>query len=147
MPANEPVNPPVRWELLRPSEGAATLSLSGELDSASTPRVWTGVQKELAAGRVAAMEIVASGLAYCDSAGLALLHHICAGRMTPPAEGVRLKGLSADLQHLYNSYSNDDYEALLSHEPVRTSLVEEIGARTRALMADLRHQVEFIGEW
>jgi phospholipid/cholesterol/gamma-HCH transport system permease protein len=144
MPANEAASHSVRWEALK-AEGAVLLTLHGGLNAASTPAAWEALEKELKGAGVSSLEIDASDLAYCDSAGLALLYYLYAGRMTPGAT-VRMSGLSSELQNLSGSFSIEDFQALRAHEPPRRSFPEEVGAATGAWLRDLREQVEFIGE-
>jgi phospholipid/cholesterol/gamma-HCH transport system permease protein len=144
MPANEAASLSVRWEVLK-AEGAVLLTLHGDLDAASTAAAWEALEKELKGGGVSSLEIDASDLAYCDSAGLALLYYLYAGRMTPGAT-VRLSGLSSELQNLSGSFSIEDFRALRAHKPHCRSLPEEVGATTASWLRDLREQVEFIGE-
>jgi phospholipid/cholesterol/gamma-HCH transport system permease protein len=140
-----PVDSPVRWELRADASNSATLTFEGELDTASTPAAWSNLDKAFAGTGFSRLEIDASRLSSCDSAGLALLYHLCAGGMTPGA-AVRLHGLSAELEHLLRSFSAQDLVALQAHEPARASFVEEVGGATWAWLRDLRQQVEFIGE-
>jgi phospholipid/cholesterol/gamma-HCH transport system permease protein len=144
MPANEAASLSVRWEVLK-AEGAVLLTLRGELDAASTPAAWEALEKELKGPGVSSLEIDASDLTYCDSAGLALLYYLYAGRMTPGAT-VRMSGLSSEMQNLSGSFSIADFQALRAHKPPRRSFPEEMGAATGAWLRDLREQVEFIGE-
>ena len=144
MPANEAVSHAVRWEVLK-AEGAALLTLRGGLDAVSTPPAWEALEKELKSAGLSSLEIDASHLAYCDSAGLALLYYLSAGLMTPGAT-VRMSGLSSELQNLSGSFSMEDFKALRAHEPPRRSVPEEVGAATGSWLRDLREQVEFIGE-
>ncbi len=144
MPANEAVSHAVRWEVLK-AEGAALLTLRGGLDAVSTPPAWEALEKELKSAGLSSLEIDASHLAYCDSAGLALLYYLSAGLMTPGAT-VRMSGLSSELQNLSGSFSMEDFKALRAHEPPRRSVPEGVGAATGSWLRDLREQVEFIGE-
>jgi phospholipid/cholesterol/gamma-HCH transport system permease protein len=144
MPAAPPVDLAVRWHLSVQNDGTAKLTFTGELDAASTPRAWRKLEEELAGSRLASLEIDVRQLV-CDSAGLALLYSLSVGQMTPGAS-VNLTGLSPELQHLLRSFSKEDFEALQEHEPACASFVEEVGAASSSWLADLRQQVEFIGE-
>ncbi len=106
---------------------------------------WQALEKELEGAGLTSLEVDASGLDSCDSAGLALLYVICAGRMTPGA-AVRLTGLGPELKDLFDSYSMDDLKALEAHRPTCRAFPEEVGTATWSLWLDLRQQVEFIGE-
>src|SRR5436309_2305602 len=145
MAVKPPVDLSVRWNLSVRPDGAATLALDGELDAVSTPVAWPRLQSELAATKVVSLEVDARQLAFCDSAGLALLYYISVGGMTPGAT-VNLTGLSPELQHLFRSFSTEDFRALQEHEPACSSFVEDVGAATGSWLRDLRQQVEFIGE-
>lgn len=145
MPAPTPVESQVRWELTAKPDGTARLSFSGELDTESTPAAWQQLESELTGIKVSNLTIEVQQLASCDSAGLALLHFISLGGMTPGA-AVTINGLNAELQHLLRSFSKDDFAALQEHEPPCSSLVEDVGDATWSWLRDLRQQVEFIGE-
>ena len=146
MPANEAASLSVRWELLKSPEGdAVLLTLHGELDAVSTPVAWKALEQELVSAGYTSLEIDAGQLAYCDSAGLALLYYLYSGLMTPGAT-VRMSGLSPELQNLKGSFSMEDFKTLRAHEPHCQSLPEGVGAAACSWFHDLREQVEFVGE-
>jgi phospholipid/cholesterol/gamma-HCH transport system permease protein len=145
MPSNEAVNLSVRWDLLKAPEGATLLTLHGELTAVSTPAAWIALEKELAGAGVTSLEIDASHLDYCDSAGLSLLYYLYTGRMTPGAT-VRMSGLTPEMQNIFGSFSMEDFQTLQAHEPPCRPLPEEVGAETWRWLCDLREQIEFIGE-
>jgi phospholipid/cholesterol/gamma-HCH transport system permease protein len=125
--------------------GGATLVLRGELDSISTPVVWSQLEKQLSAAKLSKLEINAGGLTDCDSAGLALLYHVASGGMTSGLTAT-LTGLNPELEHLYKSFSLQDLQALRQHEPSCSPIIDDVGAATWVWLSDLRQQVEFIGE-
>jgi phospholipid/cholesterol/gamma-HCH transport system permease protein len=145
MPVNAPVELPVKWDLSVRPDGSATLTFTGELDAAWTPEAWSRLESELKAAKFSSLRIDVTRLTSCDSAGLALLYQLSTGGMKA---GVRteLTGLSPELQHLYQSFSTEDFQALQEHEPACSSIVEDLGVATAAWLSDLRQQVEFIGE-
>jgi phospholipid/cholesterol/gamma-HCH transport system permease protein len=145
MPANDPNPLAVQWELLPGQGGVMTLAFRGELDAISTPATWKALERSFLGAKVSSLEIDASHLSSCDSAGLALLYHLGAGGMTPGANA-RVTGLGAELEHLYRSFSNQDFEALQEHEPSCSFFVDDIGTATWNWLLDLRQQIEFIGE-
>ena len=144
MAVSPPVDLPVRWELSRRPDGTGTLAFTGELDTESTPVAWRSLESELAGSQMVRLEIEVRRLE-CDSAGLALLYYLSIGGMTPGAT-VGVTGLSPDLQHLLGSFSKEDFRVLQEHEPPCSAIAEDVGAATAAWLADLRQQVEFIGE-
>jgi phospholipid/cholesterol/gamma-HCH transport system permease protein len=145
MALNPSVDLSVRWNLSVQPDGAATLAFAGELDAVSTPVAWPNLENEFARTKVVSLEIDARQLAFCDSAGLALLYYISVGGMTPGAT-VNLIGLSPEFQRLFRSFSTEDLRALEEHKPTCSFFVEDIGAATWSWLRDLRQQVEFIGE-
>jgi phospholipid/cholesterol/gamma-HCH transport system permease protein len=134
----------VRWDFSPRPDGTAKLVLSGELDTESTPASWTRLQGDLAGTKLASLDVDVSRLE-SDSAGLALLYYLSTGGMTPGAS-VSLIGLNPELQHLLRSFSIKDFNALQEHEPMRSSIADDVGAATWLWLRDLRQQVEFIGE-
>jgi phospholipid/cholesterol/gamma-HCH transport system permease protein len=139
-----PVDSPVRWEISRRPDGTGTLAFTGELDTESTPAAWRSLESELAGSPMVRLEVDVHHLE-CDSAGLALLYYLSIGGMTPGAT-VEVTGLSPELQHLLRSFSKEDFRVLQEHEPPCSAIAEDVGAATAAWLADLRQQVEFIGE-
>ena len=144
MAAKHPIDLPVRRNLVVHPDGTAILELAGELDADSAPVAWTVLESELAKIRVVGLEVKVQGLV-CDSAGLALLYYLSTGAMTPGAI-VKVTGLSQELEPLLRSFSKADLQALREHEPPRPSFVEDLGMSAWSWLADLRQQVEFIGE-
>ena len=144
MPDAPPDVSPVRWDFSARPDGTARLSFHGELDAASTPASWTGLQAELTGKRMTNLDVDVSQLV-SDSAGLALLYYLSTGGMTPGAR-VSLSGLNPELQHLLRSFSKEDFEALQDHEPTCSSIAYDVGAATSSWLRDLRQQIEFIGE-
>jgi phospholipid/cholesterol/gamma-HCH transport system permease protein len=145
MAATPSENLPVRWNLSTRAGETARLAFAGSLDAECTPAAWNNLERELAGVKVANLEVDVRELASCDSAGLALLYRLSTGGMTPGAK-VNLTGLSPELQHLFRSFSTEDFQALQEHEPAHSTFIEDLGAATAAWLHDLRQQVEFIGE-
>ncbi len=144
MPALPPVNPLVHWDLSIGPDGTGRLSLEGELDTDSTPAAWDSLESELRVMKPVSLEIDVHRLT-CDSAGLALLYFLSTGGMTPGAR-VTLNGLNPELQHLLQSFSTADFQALQEHEPTCSSFIDDTGRATWSWLHDLRQQIEFIGE-
>jgi phospholipid/cholesterol/gamma-HCH transport system permease protein len=138
-------NLPVEWYLSVRPDGVARLPLRGQLDFASAPSAWVDLKNEFAGLKVVRLEVDVRGLSSCDSAGLALLYYLSIGGMTPGAE-VSINGLGPELQHMLRSFSTEDFQALQEHDPVHPMFVEDVGKATVNWVADLRQQVEFIGE-
>jgi phospholipid/cholesterol/gamma-HCH transport system permease protein len=145
MPPSESTETAVHWELSRQADGSATLVLTGELDAASTAPAWERIEQELAQAQPKALKVDATGLSSCDSAGLALLYHLSSGSMTPGTK-VELTGLNPELDHLFRSFSVEDFQALQEEKPACSFWLNDIGAAVAAWLQDLRQQMEFIGK-
>ena len=126
-------------------EGFARVVLRGHLDAQAVAVCWSNLERRLHVGKIEALEVDASGLRFCDGAGLALLRYLNMGRMTPGAT-VSVLGLEEELEKLFRGFTIEDYEAF--RPPSRTnspSLPEEVGNAVAQAAADLREQVEFLG--
>jgi len=126
-------------------DGCARVALRGRLDSHATVACWKLLEQKLRPAKIKALEVDASGLQFCDGAGLALLRYLNMGRMTRGAT-VSVLGLEEDLDKLFRGFTLEDYEAF--RPPLRTesrSLPEEVGKEVSQLTADLREQVGFLG--
>ena len=125
--------------------GYARVALRGRLNAQTTVTCWDRLQQELRDAKLEKLEVDASGLRFCDGAGLALLHYLNMAKMTPSAT-VSVRGLEPELEKLFLGFTSGDYEAFRSAARVKKhSLPEEIGESVRLAAADLREQVSFLG--
>jgi len=129
--------------LVRP-DGYARVILRGRLDAQTVAGCWNDLQK-LRLAAIAKLEVDATGLSFCDSAGLALLHYLNLRRMAPQA-AVAVIGLEPGLNKLFLGFTPADYEAFhQKSDNRRLSLPEEVGNAVRQVTIDLSEQVEFLG--
>ncbi len=135
-----------RFELKTASGGASVLTLSGSLDARSVPGPWRELELRLRRTPVAALEVEASGVEYCDGAGLALLHFLSMGGMTTPGCKVTVKGLRPEYLALFERFTAEDYWKNRPQPPPRESVAEEVGEATVSLGTELKDEVAFIGE-
>jgi phospholipid/cholesterol/gamma-HCH transport system permease protein len=122
----------------------ARVILRGRLNAQTVADCWNDLQK-LRLAAIGKLEVDATGLSFCDSAGLALLHYLNLRRMAPQA-AVSVIGLEPGLNKLFWGFTPADYEAF--HRPSgrnRSSLPEEVGNAVAEITTDLRAQVEFLG--
>ena len=89
--------PDVRCELRKDGTGRLVLVLGGQLDTDSVHPLWQELKLKLAASPVTNLQIDATALTQCDSAGFWLLYHLSTGQMTSGAP-VSLSGLKPELQ-------------------------------------------------
>jgi phospholipid/cholesterol/gamma-HCH transport system permease protein len=122
----------------------AQVILRGRLDAQTVLCCWNDLQP-LRLAEVNKLEVDASGLHFCDSAGLALLSYLNLRRMAPQA-AVSVSGLEPELDKHFRGFTATDYAAF--HRPLRKSrlsLPEEVGNAVAEVTTDLREQVEFLG--
>jgi phospholipid/cholesterol/gamma-HCH transport system permease protein len=122
----------------------ARVILHGRLDANTVADCWSEL-RPLRLAAISTLEVDATGLRFCDSAGLALLHYLNLGRMAPQA-AVSVIGLEPELDKLFRGFTPADYQAF--HQPLRKSrpsLPEEVGNAVSKITTDLREQVEFLG--
>ena len=132
------------FDLHRDSEGRARLALCGRLDAAATASCWHRLERELAGPGLPALEIDASALEACDGSGIALLHHLQMGGMTPGA-AVTVRGLKPEFQKLFEGFSAQDFEAGRRQEHVIRPVAEEVGIAAVQVARDTREEIAFLG--
>ena len=125
--------------------GFARVILRGRLDAQTTATCWNNLELSLQTAQPAQVEVDASGLRYCDGAGLALLRYLSMGRMIPKAS-VAVRGLEANVEQIFRGFTATDYESFRPPSRVKCrSLPDEVGCGVRQAAADLREQIEFLG--
>jgi phospholipid/cholesterol/gamma-HCH transport system permease protein len=129
--------------LVRP-DGYARVILRGRLNTQTVAGCWDDLQ-QLRLAAIERLEVDATGLSFCDSAGLALLHYLALRRIAPQAS-VSVIGLEPGLNKLFLGFTPADYAAF--HQTLgnrHLSLPEEMGNAVKQVTIDLREQVEFVG--
>ena len=135
-----------RYELKAGSGGASRLALMGRLDAHSVAGLWAELAGRLRQTPVTALEVDASGIEYCDGAGLALLHFLSWGRLGTPGAKVTVAGLKPEFLELYRDFTADDYEKYRLQPLPHESVVAELGNAAVTFASDLTAEVTFIGE-
>jgi phospholipid/cholesterol/gamma-HCH transport system permease protein len=126
-------------------DGHARVVLRDRLDAATTVVCWNLLNEKLRPAKIKTLEVDASALQFCDGAGLALLHYLNFGRMTPSAS-VSVVGLEAEMAKIFHGFSAADYEAFRPHmRPRKASLPEDVGDALARTATDLCEQVAFLG--
>ena len=152
MPSTLPENPQqsldkvAQVELSQPAEGISILRLGGCLDLKCATRLWSELPGKLSSLSSKTLEIGASGIESCDGAGMALLHHLASGGMTPGVP-VHLSGLRPEFDTIFNSYSAPSGEDPEDPEgaPAKLSIPAGIGSALSGVKADFIEQISFIG--
>jgi len=135
-----------RFDLRAGGQGAASLSLTGRLDATSTARLWREIPAALRKQGATGLQIDASGVEYCDGAGLALLHFLGMGGMSAPGAKVRIEGLRPEFQNLFQKFSAEDYLKNLPKPAPKISLPEEVGQGVTELAKGVKEEIVFIGD-
>ena len=126
--------------------GARELRLAGRLDAYSIAGVWHDALAALAAAPGRAIVIDASGVDYCDGAGIAMLIDVLRQPRTANAP-VSLSGLRPEFQALLDQFDPVAMQAPVEPPHVtRINVIAEIGRAAAITGRDIRAQVAFIGE-
>lgn len=130
---------------LRADGGAGSvLALSGTLDVASAALARREIAAQVAAARPRALSVDAAGIERGDMSGMALLYELAEGRLVP---GVRatIRGLRPEFQTLLSAFPTPDALAGIEAPAPRTRFLDQVGAATLSMLADLRAQLAFLG--
>ncbi|MET0207439.1 MAG: ABC transporter permease, partial [Burkholderiaceae bacterium] len=125
------------------ADGKRVLALSGRLVAQTIPQVWRDALQALRAAPEQAVVVDASGVTYCDGAGIALIVDLLRQTRTGKVEVANLDPAFEALLKQYDPHSLDHD---LDPEPPRRPAVEEIGRTAFGVFRDLRQQVEFLGQ-
>ena len=126
-------------------DGVIKLIITGRLDAATTGTIWHRATAAVTAAKASSAIIDASGINYCDGAGIALLVYL---RQLQRKRGGNLEiaGLRPEFAALLEDEGADLPAEKASH-PVRShGLAEEIGEATVELWRDIQILVSFVGE-
>ncbi len=124
--------------------GGQLLQLAGRLDADTTAGIWRGALAVADQAGSAELVVDASGVEYCDGAGIGLL---LALRQRAEAGNGRftLQGLREQFQQLLEAV--EPSPAVAAEEAARRlSFVESVGRTTLGVVASMRALVSFVGE-
>jgi phospholipid/cholesterol/gamma-HCH transport system permease protein len=125
------------------SDGGRVLALSGRLDSQSVTGLWASVRRAVADVPSRRVVVDASGVDYCDGAGIALFVDLLRHPRDPQVE---IANLPPAFEVLLKQYDPGVLEHDLDPEPPRGPAIEEIGRAASIVWRDMRAQVTFVGE-
>ena len=106
------------------SDGGRVLALSGRLDSESVTRLWESMRQAVADAPARRVVVDASGVDYCDGAGIALFVDLLRRQRDPKVEIANLKPA---YQVLLKQFDPDILEHDLDPEPPRGPAIDELG--------------------
>ena len=127
------------------SGGSARVILKGGLDAETVVTCWTRIVDPLRQANASNVRVDASGVSYCDGAGIGLLVEL--QRLAAVNGGrAEITGLSAELEPLLRMATLQDPTRAQLAPPPRQSLVEHVGSGAATVLADARDMIAFIGE-
>ena len=127
-----------------PRENSLKMVFTGQLDAATTGTVWRRAETTVKNAKAKDVVVDASGIDYCDGAGIALLVHL--RNLQNNAGGtLQIDGLRPEFASLL-----DDFVPASLAEPTsrrsRRGVVEEIGEAVVEIWRDIQILVSFVGE-
>jgi len=133
----------IDYQVLR--EGELEIVVTGRLDTETTGRFWSQVVRKITETRPELLIVEASGVEYCDGAGVALLLRL---KHTQEENGrqIQIKGLQSQFEQLMALFDPGRVEKTEQKNTSLTSFVEDTGQVTFRLLQDFKSQVSFIGE-
>jgi phospholipid/cholesterol/gamma-HCH transport system permease protein len=127
-------------------DGVYLMSISGRLDARTTGRIWRRAAAIVERAGSSTIVLDASGVEYCDSAGIGLLFDL-SDRQRRAGGRVEIRGLRPEIQELFEAWNPGDLTGLVADErPHSSNIAEEIGRGFVAVVNDLRTLISFVGE-
>jgi phospholipid/cholesterol/gamma-HCH transport system permease protein len=127
-----------------PRDGTLKLIIAGRLDAETTGTIWRRAVATVKAADVTNVVVDASGIEYCDGAGIALLVQL-RELQRRKGENLEITGLRAQFADLLND-SASNFPTETKGIPPREGIAEEIGHNTVEIWRDIQSLVSFIGE-
>jgi len=143
--AARPAEPPAAALAVADAGDRRELRFSGRLDAYSIATVWHDALAALAAAPERAIVIEASGVDYCDGAGIAMLIDLL---RQPRAADARtsISGLLPEFEALLDQFDPAAMEVPVASHAIRINVIAEIGRAAAITGRDIRAQIAFIGE-
>jgi phospholipid/cholesterol/gamma-HCH transport system permease protein len=137
-------HPDIEMRAEGPRDGVFKLTLAGRLDSNTTGGIWRQATTRVSGAKAANVIVDASGIDYCDGAGIALFVHL--RRLQNKTGGsLQIDGLRAEFADLLGDQSAG-ISVERAGEDVRGGLAEEIGEATVEVWRDIQTLISFVGE-
>ena len=128
-----------------PRDGSLRLIFTGQLDASTTGMVWRRAETSVTQAKAKDVVVDASGIDYCDGAGIALLFHL---RTLQKKAGGNLKidGLRPEFMSLLEDSVPESAAEPTSDGHRQRGFAVEIGEATVDLWRDIQMLVSFVGE-
>lgn len=130
---------------LSPESGTLTLIMTGRWDSDTTGKWWHHGQRILAQSKPRRVVIDASGVSYCDGAGVAFL--VALQQLQARTGGdFAIQGLQEEFRRLLDIYGRISIERPSGRRREALSIVERVGEAAVRLWQDFHALLSFVGE-
>jgi len=125
-------------------DGTLKLTIGGRLDAETTGTIWRRAVETVQSQNSRDVIVDASGIEYCDGAGIALLVQL---RETQNRKGAKfeISGLRPEFTDLLHD-SASNFPTEIKRKSQRESIAEEIGHNTVEVWRDIQALVSFVGE-
>jgi phospholipid/cholesterol/gamma-HCH transport system permease protein len=123
-------------------DGRLIVALSGRLVAETIPTVWRDALHAVRGAVSRPVTVDASGVDYCDGAGIALLVDLLREPRQAPIEVANLAPAYRALLAQFDPRNLEDFDP----QPPRRPAVEEIGRAAAIVARDMRTQIEFLGQ-
>src|SRR5215470_9677784 len=140
-----PQSPTALLEAGPPESDAAVLRLSGRLDAYSVGDLWDAALAALATRASVPVIVDATGVAYCDGAGVALLVDLLRRPRAPGAE-VRVRNLRSPFDRLLRQFDPKGFEPQPPPPRLHEPLAERVGELAAAVLREGYQRIAFVGE-
>ncbi len=119
--------------------------LGARLDAKTTAGLWPQVVRKIAEVKPEMLVVDASGIEYCDGAGMALLLQLKQTQERDDRQ-IQIKGLRSEFEQLMNLF-DPGRSSVPEHQPLSFRRVaEQAGKAVVDILQELRAQISFTGE-
>jgi phospholipid/cholesterol/gamma-HCH transport system permease protein len=125
--------------------GTLTLIMTGRWDSDTTGKWWQRGQQMLTQGKPRRLVIDASGVSYCDGAGVAFLIDLQQLQIRTGGDAA-IQGLQEEVRRLLDIYGHISIERPSGRRREPLSIIEQVGKAAVELWRDFKSLLTFVGE-
>ena len=125
--------------------GTLTLIMTGRWDSDTTGKWWQRGQQMLSQGKPRRLVIDASGVSYCDGAGVAFLIDLQQLQIRTGGDAA-IQGLQEEVRRLLDIYGHISIERPSGRRREPLSIIEQVGKAAVELWRDFKSLLTFVGE-
>jgi len=125
-------------------DGTLKLTIGGRLDAETTGTIWRRAVETVQSQNSRDVIVDASGIEYCDGAGIALLVQLREAQNRKGAK-FEISGLRPEFTDLLHD-SASNFPTEIKRKSQRESIAEEIGHNTVEVWRDIQALVSFVGE-